>query len=216
MLKNQYQKQVEVKHYSFEKYVSLDRWISYFYQIKEVTELSGKLSKKSLNILEIGIGNKIPTVILKQLGHKIKTLDIDPKLKPDYVSALPDLSVLKNKQFDCVLCFEVLEHIKTHDVEIALRNISKITDNAIISIPNRGITFSFIFKIWFLKIKSFYLNFPTWILKYKFNGEHYWELGSRESSEHWFNLLIKKAKFKIFKNYRIKENPYHRLYVIGK
>ncbi len=216
MKKITYQKQVESEHYDFKKYVHLDRWISYYYQIKEVTDLASRLEKKSLTILEIGVGNKITTSVLKQLGHKVKTLDIDPSLKPDYVGTLPDLKVVRGKHFDCVLSFEVLEHIKSSDVELALKNIGKISDNVIISVPNKGLSLSFTIKFWFFKPLSIFLSFPTSFMKYKFNGEHYWEIGTKNTNLPWLVKIINNSGFVIINNYRLSENPYHRFMVLEK
>lgn len=45
-------KQVDKKHYNFEKYCGPDRWASYYHQIDEVVKLNPK------NILEVGIFKK--------------------------------------------------------------------------------------------------------------------------------------------------------------
>lgn len=216
MKKTKYTIQVSLEHYDFNKYVHLDRWISFYYQVKEVVDLAERLSKKKLNILEIGVGNKITASVLKGLGHKVKTLDIDPVLKPDFVGSLPGLEVVKGKHFDCVLCFEVLEHIKAEDVGQSLKNISKITDNAIISVPNKGITFSMGVKLWFFHSRSIFISFPTTFLKHKFNGEHHWELEDSIRSWNWLKNIIGKTEFTIFNNYRLPLNPYHRFIVLTK
>lgn len=186
-----YKKQVEKTHYDFLTYVGVERWVSFYHQIVEVLELAKHVDNDHFTILEIGIGNGVTKAVLKQLGFNIKTVDIDADLEPDFVDHLPNLKIIATKKFDCIICFEVLEHIKFEDVEAALRRMSEISPNLIISVPNQG------------KFQQ-----------HDFNGEHYWELDSQETSVEMFENCIKRAGLKIDKTYITPENTYHKFYIL--
>jgi hypothetical protein len=76
------QKQVNIDHYEFSKYVSKKRWISYWHQLDEIFKC------KPINMLEIGVGSGIIKVLCDLFGVDIKTVDIDQDLKPDYVASV--------------------------------------------------------------------------------------------------------------------------------
>jgi len=52
---------IKNNHYKFNSYVDLNRFISYYYQIKFVLDLNPK------TILEIGVGNNFFIIILSQI-----------------------------------------------------------------------------------------------------------------------------------------------------
>lgn len=215
MNKSKYQIQVNSSHYKFGEYVSIERWGSYYCQIIEVEKLARLINRNSLTILEIGPGNRIVTSVLKQLGHKVKTYDFDAKLKPDYVGSLPDLKGIGKTKFDCVICCQVLEHINMIDVGKALKNISNITNYAILSVPNRGFSISITIKTWIYKPLNWFMSIPTQLIPFKPNGEHKWELGSKDTNLEWIKGLITKAGFTHIKNYRLRTYPYHHFIVVN-
>ena len=51
--------QVNAEHYNFKKYVSKERWNSFYHQIDEV------ISKNPGSFLEIGVGSGVLRIILK-------------------------------------------------------------------------------------------------------------------------------------------------------
>ena len=100
------EKQVDKEHYFSEKYLTKERFLSYYYQVKPILELKPK------TILEIGKGNGIVSNTLKQAGFKVTTADIAEDLKPDKICSIDELSkCFKENSFDLVLCCEVLEHL---------------------------------------------------------------------------------------------------------
>lgn len=206
-------KQVNIGHYTFANYLTLERWISYYNQIKGVNDLVR--NKREPTILEIGVGDGSVSSKLSNLGYIVTTVDIDPNLNPDIVSSLPDLSELKNKKYDCVLCSEVLEHLRFEDVEKSLIRLNHISDYLVCSVPQKGFTLSFSFKPWIFKAKTFYVSLPIFkFFKHKFNGEHYWELDSKEVTVGNFRKIVRKAGWKILEDFRVPENPYHHFYIL--
>ena len=104
------------KYYSFEKYVTKERMLTYWYQIKEIEKL------KVSNVLEIGVGPGIVGGILKNLDKNIYTVDTNKDLNPDVVASVTNLSTKINpKNYDLVLCSRVLHHINFNEFDIALQ-----------------------------------------------------------------------------------------------
>ncbi|MDD4082331.1 MAG: class I SAM-dependent methyltransferase, partial [Sphaerochaetaceae bacterium] len=121
--------QVKKEHYSNKGYNDIFRFLSYQHQIESIISLNPK------TILEIGIGNKLVSNQLKEMGYKVTTCDFDPKLKPDFVGDIRNLPFKKN-EFDIVVAFEVLEHLPFEDFEKALSEMKRVSKkNCIISLP---------------------------------------------------------------------------------
>ncbi|MDD4662668.1 MAG: methyltransferase domain-containing protein [Candidatus ainarchaeum sp.] len=205
--------QVDITHYDT-NYNNLLRWISYYHQIESIIELNPK------NILEIGVGNKTIYNYLKQNKYNITSCDFDKRLNPDIVGDIRKLPI-KNKQYDLVCAFEVLEHIPFTDFEIAIRELNRISKKyIIISIPHFSINIEWVIKIPFLYrlFKKFYFGFRISIpypIKHNFDGEHYWELGKKGYSVKKIKNVLQKH-FKILKDYRNPLNSYHHIFVLEK
>lgn len=203
--------QVKKKHYFSQKYDSKERWISYWYQIKEVLKLEPK------TVLEIGVGNKTVSDYLKKTGINVTTCDLDKSLKPDVVADVSKLPFLKNS-FDVVLCAELLEHLPFNKFSKALSEIYRVTKSmAILTLPHFSITNLYvgIKFIPYIPKKEFSLkiDFP---LKHRFLGEHYWEIGKKGLPLKFVEKKIQKAGFKIQKSFYPKENPFHHFFVMKK
>lgn len=195
-------------YYKFYQYDYLDRWVSYWHQINEVLKLQPK------TVLEIGVGNKMVASYLGSQGINIKTLDINEKLKPDFVSNVLSIPLAKNS-FDAVLCAEVLEHLSFNDFEKCLREIRRVSKkNVILSLPHFGPPIKISFKAPFIKEIKFAFKIPV-PLKHKFNGEHYWEIGKKGYSPKKIRKIIKKY-FKIKKEFIPFENQYHHFFILEK
>lgn len=185
------------------------RWISYFYQIKEV------LSFKPENILIIGKGNGLVSEYLKHNGIKVITLDIDESLKPDIIASVLNMP-FKGNNFSVVLCAQVLEHLPYDDFAKALSEIKKVAKNgAVISLPHFGPVIKFCLKIPFLPSFRFMVKLP-YPKKHVFKGEHYWEMGKRGYPLRKIKAEIKKSGFIIKRSYILFENPLHHFFVLKK
>ncbi len=209
-----YKSQVKVDYYSFSNYVIQDRWLSYFHQIKSVQYVSELLKKDKLTILEIGVGDGTVSSILKKLGHKVLTADIDKGLNPDYVAVLPELKIRTNKKFDSVVCFEVLEHLRFEDVEKSLERIRQLSEVIVMSIPHKSLYLSLITRVPLIKPVKILLDLPANFLPHKFDGEHYWELGTKNYTCKRFLKVLERVGLAIIKDFRIKEYPYHHFFIV--
>ncbi|NQV88703.1 MAG: hypothetical protein HQ488_00060 [Parcubacteria group bacterium] len=100
------------------------------------------------------------------MGFEIKTMDIDERIKPDFVCDVSSEGLLKlNANFDLVIAAEVLEHIRYEDSLKVLDNLRSITSKLLITLPhtNNGATF------WYMKLKI--PMFKIWSFSTKFFSE---------------------------------------------
>lgn len=211
------QTKVPETHRSFQKsYDTIERFISYFYQIGLIRDLEIK------EILEVGIGNKTVSNYLKQFGLKVTTCDYDETLKPDFVADVRKLPMPENS-FDVILACEILEHLPWDDVPIALAELQRVTKKyIIISIPYSSgsielVLASQLISTLFKKpFFDFFLRIPKFWYKHKFSGiegKHRWEMGRK-----WYSIRkIRKTlreKFNIVKEVRPILNPHHYFFVL--
>ena len=192
--------QVPVEHYFKKSYDTKARFISYWHQIDEIVQFN------PTTILEIGIGNGFVSDYLKKRGYNIKTIDIDERLKPDYIGNVLNLP-FDDSSFQVVSCCEVLEHIPYENFKTALSEIYRVTNNyAIISIPD--VTRAYRLDIQIPKIgeitKLIVLPKRKKII-HKFDGEHYWEIGKKNYPLNKIINDINLSGFTILKTYRIIE-----------
>lgn len=201
-------KQVNKKHYDFLKYVHKGRFMSYYYQIREIYLSNPK------KILEIGMGNSFVKKICQD-DFNYKTLDIDKDLNPDIIGSVLRIPIAKNS-FDFVLCCQVLEHLPFKEFEKALKELSRVSKKDIlISLPYSGRDIGFQLKIPFIGTALISKRIPKFYKEHKFDGEHYWEIGTKGYS-------LKKIKRTISKYFNINkiihpyENKYHVFFRLEK
>lgn len=197
-----------LEKYSFKKYDSKARWISYWHQIDEVLKLNPK------NVLEIGVGNKTVASYLENSGLDVVTLDINEQLKPDVVGSVLKMP-FENNSFDVILCAEVLEHLPFDEFEKGLSELKRVTRKyVVLSLPHFGHSITFSFKIPFLKEKKIAIRMP-FPIKHYFNGEHYWEIGKKGYPLSKIESIIQKY-FQIRKDFIPFENQYHHFFILEK
>jgi|SRR3989344_3452098 len=193
-----------------------ERFISYFYQIKEIVETN------PISILEIGVGNKIVCNFFKEKDINITTCDFDKSLKPDVLADIRHLP-FSNKQFDTVVAFEVLEHLPWNDFKIALKELNRVSKNfVLISIPYACFSFELFFKVetpLFKKIlRLLSIKVPNFIIKAGLsnrNKEHYWEMGKKGYSKSKIRKELKEI-FIIDKEFQPILNSYHYFFILKK
>jgi len=151
-------------------YINLHRWTSYYYQISTISNIVDGLGEETkISILEIGIEKKITNACLAWLFESyganvvIRTLDIDPSLKPDIIADVRCLP-FNSDSFNSVLAFEVLEHLPFNDAILSLKEIKRVAKNYIIlSLPHASLGFSLAVKLpKFLSLRTFsiFVIFP--------------------------------------------------------
>ncbi len=204
-----HEKQVEKEHYSFERYFHKFRWMSYWYQSKEI------ISREDIkSCLDIGPGNQFLQKMLEMHRSDIdyKTMDIDSALEPDYIGDVIDTKLEENS-FDLVCAFQVLEHIEFKDFVPALNELKRVSSKYVfVSLPHNVPSFDIQFKLPGLKRFSWALKFPLG-RKHEFNGQHYWEVGKKGYSAKKI-LKILEENFTIIDDYVPHENQYHHFYLL--
>ena len=196
-------------YYISKEYDSKRRFISYWHQISET------FSVKPSRVLEIGVGGGFVKDYLKNYGIDVTTLDVDAELKPDIVGDITHGTQFKAKQFDVVMACEILEHIPYLSVPNALKEISRIAEYAVISIPNNTPWYKIDANLpIFGRIKLFYEKRTT--VKRNFSEDqrgHYWEIGTNDTSLKILKNEIAKY-FEILKSYRVPEHPSHHFFLL--
>jgi len=204
-------KQVEKNAYNFKKYCDIDRWNSYWHQIKEVLDL------KPNSVLEIGIGDKVLGGYLKNnTGINYQSLDIAEDLQPDILGNVENLPFLR-PSFDIVCAFEILEHLPFNKFNTTLKELHRVTNKyVIISLPRWGRYFSIELRLPGLKKIKWHYKANLFPIKHEFNGQHYWEIGKKKYPLKLIKKAIKQAGFGIVKDYVVFESPYHHFFILVK
>jgi hypothetical protein len=207
---------VDKNHYLQRKYASLERFISYFYQIDFIRKAKAK------KILFIGVGDGLVSDYLKKIPEmEIVTYDIDPALHPDVVGDVRRLN-FKDNEFDLVAAFEVLEHIPFKEFPMALSDLARISkEKVILSLPFRQMSFELIIRLPFIRtlFKRSFLRF-LWIIPIRFpgpevSGQHYWEIDRKQFPIKKIRLIIKK-NFDILFEQKALLNPYRYFFILQK
>lgn len=202
-------KQVDKSAYKFGKYTKIDRWSSYFYQLREI------LSRNPSSVLEVGVGEGIVRDYLKShTTISYKSLDIADDLSPDIVGSVTEIP-LPDSSFDLVCAFEILEHLPFDNFEKAVSELFRISrKDVLISLPHFGPPVFLDFKIPFLpRIRfSFKIHYPQ---KHVFNGQHYWEIGKKGYPAYMIRTILKKYG-NITSEYVPFENEYHHFFILEK
>lgn len=200
-------KQVDKTHYEFEKYTKIPRWISYWYQVKEVLALNPN------TVLVIGPGDGVVVAALKQYIEKVHTLDIAEDLNPDFVGSVLDINATIKEKYDVIVCCQVLEHLPLDQFETALKSIKESSKHLVLSLPYAH-TNIFEFFIRLPKMISFYFNLvlPKFYKKWTFDGEHYWEVGSKGACKKAIRNKVS-THLKIKNEYHVQFHKYHIFYI---
>ncbi|OGG93608.1 hypothetical protein A2609_00395 [Candidatus Kaiserbacteria bacterium RIFOXYD1_FULL_47_14] len=194
-------------HYRFEKYASEGRFISYYWQLKEILALKPK------SILEVGVGDRVFGNFIKDnTAISYISVDIAEDLHPDVVGSILELP-FPSKSFDVVCAFEVLEHLPFEKFEQALAELARVARHCVlISLPHFGPSIRLEFKIPFLpRIRIAYkIPFPK---KHIFNGQHYWEIGKCDYPPSLIRSILRKH-FVIRKEFVPFGNQYHHFFIL--
>lgn len=214
------------KHYLSGKYEDFNLWIDYWYQKKLLLETNPK------NILEIGKGTGTLEIVMEKDGYNFSTLDIDKKLKPDFIGDIVKLP-FKDNSYDTLCAFQVLEHIPFEEFETAIRELKRVSKKYIvISLPYASIYISIAIQVFYAKIfnnlfkilniKPFEpshinISIPLFFLdKLGMIKGHAWEMGRRKYPIRRIRSVINSTGLKIIKEESRIFYPYHRYFVLKK
>lgn len=198
----------------YNSYENLNTFICYYYQNLSVLNTAPK------KYLEIGIGNKLVSDHIKKQGINVTTCDHDKKFSPDKVADVRKLP-FKNKEFDTVAAFEVLEHLPFEDFNKALNELNRVSKKyVILSLPYRCVEWQAYLNFWFIKRWKFNLSLkiPAFFKKVNINTNdygHYWEMGAKDYPIKKIRNEIK-DKFSICQEFQSKFNNYHYFFILKK
>jgi len=196
-------------------YDHLQRFMSYYKQIDLIRQ-----RKDIKSILEIGVGNKTVLNYLREHNYKVHSVDNNPLLKPTVVGDIRDIP-RKDNSYDCVLAFEVIEHIPYSYVSKILKELYRVSKKyVIISVPYSCIyfvpnVFCNVFKFDKDRNANISLTLARDFQDFKFDGFHYWELGRKNYNVENFERKVEKDFVIIQKEFN-DFNPYHLFYVLQK
>jgi ubiquinone/menaquinone biosynthesis C-methylase UbiE len=192
----------------------LGRFISYYYQVKFITDFNPG------SVLEIGVGNKTLANYLKEHNVPIKTCDFDEKLNPDFVGDIRDLPI-KDESFDVVCAFQIIEHIPFEEVGKALDELARVSKkHVIVSVPYTPVHFemiirsTFTYRLFKKHMISLFFAIEKLSRFWKYDGQHYWELGKKNFPRKMLRDLIKQ-KFRVIEEKRI-DLGYQYFFVLEK
>lgn len=208
-------KQVNIEHYDFNKYVSKERWNSYYNQIGITIESQPK------NVLIIGVGDNIVGEVLKKFGYVVTTFDFAEDVNPDIIGDVTIIDKIINKKYDVVICCQVLEHLPFEKFEDTIKRISKVVSKNgkfILSLPDARTYISFSFRLLGLKKYTFLKRIPVfWKRKFRFdiegNNEHYWEVGIVDVPCKKIRDTLRKY-FTLEKEFVDSGNLFHHFYIL--
>lgn len=209
--KTEYTKQVDSSHYAFSSYFFPARFMSYWYQIKEITS-----RPEITSVLDVGPGTDMLRFMLQIHAPHITytTVDIATDVKPDLIGSVTKLPLTDNA-VDAACAFQVLEHIKFADFVPALLELRRVSKQyVLISLPHFGPSFELHFKIPFLPRVRLACKVP-WKQPHAFQGQHYWEIGKKGFPVHAIRAIMSEH-FTIVDEYVPFENQYHHFYILAK
>lgn len=199
--------QVPPQHYDFDRYDDLERWGSYWYQIRAALRAGPQ------RVLEIGSGTRVFRSYLENRGIDVRSVDIDESRRPDYVADVSDLDATlpAGLRFDCVAAFQVLEHLPYDRFEACLAGLARrAAPWCLLSLPYHGVQFRIAWNFAGLRFsRGFSVPF---LRRWRFDGEHHWELGW----EHPIRAVTRTIArhFEVVQRGFVPENPYHYLWVL--
>lgn len=153
---NSWPSDFSVDEYSFAKYETKQRFLTYWQQLDAILALAPE------SVLEIGVGTGLVSSYLRYKGVEVTTIDINASLEPDVVGSVLDLeSYFQPGQFDLVLCSRVLHHLPFESFERSVQQIAHAArEHAIISLPIDDFSFYFMFRYTSSSIRTIHLRLP--------------------------------------------------------
>lgn len=209
-----YDVQVDAKGYESSAYMTPSRWTTTSLLVREVLRHVDRGS----TIVEIGPGSGLLTTILRSFGYAVKTVDIDPAVKPDVVGDITSVDVIgRLSSCDALIASEIFEHITYDDFMMAIERLRTLCPKLFLTLPHttvRRMFFGFSLKL--PKLQWMRVGWK-WSLKkraHTFNGQHYWELGTKQHSVGTMKRDVQKHGWQVSMSYINPDNPYHHFFYL--
>lgn len=208
-------------YYNFEHYVSKERMITYWHQVDEV------LRRRPDRVLEIGVGNRIVSSILRAFGVATVTADINPDLSPDEVTPIAELDRhFKEGEFPLVICARVLQHLPFDQFEESIRKLRFVTGrHLLLTLPVETLRVYLRLRVTGMGPRTMSIPLPLWLKRALMGSDrgddelkcqNFWKIGqARETSMASIRKLLAKY-FDIEKTYRVPEDMSHAFFILKK
>lgn len=196
-----------------------DKYAFHPLRIESITEQLRQICYSGCTkVLEVGVGKgflKHCFKLFPQISHT--TIDIAEDLHPDYIGSVTNLP-FEDDAFELIVCGQVLEHLPFKDFLPALKEIRRVARHkAIISLPDKRRHFGIA-----VCLARFGWHILEWNParrhvarnEFKFNGQHYWEIGCRGTLGKDVVNKIKEAGFGIDKQYRLQRHAWHCFFIL--
>jgi predicted SAM-dependent methyltransferase len=175
-------------------------------------DLSGLGALRS--VLVVGPGQGLTPPVLKWRGYSVTTLDIDPRLQPDYVGSIHDMAIFADQQFDALIASHVIEHLALPYLDVTLSEISRVARFALIYLPIGGKKLQVRFRTYgyfdldFQHCVDFVNPFsrPDGVTPRYMEGQHFWEIGRPGHSRRWAIREFSRW-FEVLRVYRNRDWP---------
>lgn len=209
-------KQVDAAYYAQQKYATMERFISYFHQIKLLRDSGAQ------TILLVGVGDGlVPHYLREVLGLTVTTCDIDSDLKPDVVGDVRALP-FADGAFDAVAVYEVLEHLPFAEFDGALKEIARVSSGAVVvSLPHRHTGVDMVLKFPYIRsllrrdFLRLLLTVPITFPGFAVSKQHYWEIEREVTTLGDVRAALKKH-FTIEREERAELDAYRHFFVLQK
>lgn len=199
--------QVDASNYRFGAYAFEGRFVSYYWQLKEI------LALKPSSVLEVGVGDRVFGNFIKDnTAVAYTSADIAGDLHPDVVGSVLALP-FADQSFDVACAFEVLEHLPFKKFDRALGELCRVArTHVVISVPHFGPMLSFSLKVPFLPQMRVALKIP-FPQTHIYNGQHYWEIGKRGYPARKVRGMVRN-RGEVIRDFVPFGNPYHHFFVL--
>lgn len=190
------------------RYNSKARWLSYWYQVSEVLEISPN------SVLVVGKGSGIVESAIRQLSNgkiEVKTIDINPEVTPDVIGDVTCIP-FRNSSYDAAICCQVLEHLPFDKFSVALSELHRVTSRRVIlSLPHKRKHLKIVFRAPFIGEKTIIIKHPLTV-KHCTSRQHHWEIARGVTKKQ----VVKEIKryFDIEKEFLNEINCEHRFFIL--
>jgi len=172
------------------------------------------------SVLEVGPGPGIVTHALRTAGVEVRTLDVEPTLKPDILASVTEIP-RDGGSFDVVMCCQVLEHLPFEQFVPALAELRRVSKRgAVISLPDITPAYFVRANLPGLRRRAIACsrtrrNPPAVVPGNRFEKDgHYWEIGVRGTQPNDVRRAIAESGWTITREFRTPEFLYHHFFVL--
>ncbi len=166
---------------AWSKQLHLSNFVNTYCQYRDLG-----LCQSVRTVLIVGPGQGLDTQVLKWRGYEVTTFDIDETFRPQFLGSVHDMHMFANCQFDATIASHVLEHLAVGYLDIALREIARVSRYSLIYLPLAGRHFQFRIKA---DVKGIdrslfwdvfnYFHKPDGVTPRYCQRQHFWEVGMR-------------------------------------